>query len=177
MPNRNVDLRCNSGRGVLDMGAFMILKPCLHCIFKKDCQRRKDILAAIKGSGLMWGSFSCVERWKAFPIGLRISYEFSYAGSEHYDYNGSGYKESAEIAGTIMGYKQNKIIVWLDEDPTEGRWIVKLWPDRVTILDEPLRQCCPVCHKPDGEENSKEWVCPMCDSGLTWEEINKRNGI
>lgn len=145
----------------------MILRPCLHCVLKKECEKKKNILAQIKGLGLTTASFSCKVRFSSFPPGTRIEYEFDIS-----TYEG---ENKINISGTVMypDYKTGKLMVWLDEEASHGI-VVRLWPDRVTILNEPQRKVCPECGKPDGEENAKDWFCPMCDKGLTWEQYNTK---
>lgn len=162
----------------------MILRPCLHCIYKKDCEKKREMLDGIRGLKLTTASFKCEKRDNAIPPGTRVSYIFKFVTAGWHEWDGEPYEneERVEIAGTTMGiHRSGKLIVWLDEETAKNRWIVKLQPDLVKLLDEPIKKICECCGCPEGKENRKEWFCPMCNKGLTWEEYNvvlkKEHGV
>ncbi len=147
----------------------MIMRPCTKCSFRNDCEKREGIRAAVKGIWLTTISFPCKKRTEHLPPGGRVSAEFTVvdmAAIDERDGSPIGIEDEIRVSGTIIRHKDRKVIVWLDENLSPGRKhpIVRLWPDRLTVLDEPSKILCEECGKPDGEENSKGWHCSTCNS-------------
>lgn len=146
----------------------MILRPCLHCCIKRTCLKKQAIQDQVRGIKLTTISFRCDDRKKQFPLGCRVEYEFN--GGSLSDYHSCS---DMTIQGTVFRYdRKGKLIVWLDETtPLKESIIVKLQPDLVTKLDEPLVRLCPDCGCPEGKKNLKEWSCETCDKGNRGEDI------
>lgn len=70
-----------------------------------------------------------------------------------------------ELKGTVIRHGNFKVVVWFDEYIQDGRktTIAKLWPDRLTPLNEPPRELCPECGCPEGEANFDKWSCWKCE--------------
>lgn len=143
----------------------MILRPCLHCPLKKTCPRKQVIQAQVSGLKLTTISFRCDDRNAQFPLGCRVEYEFNAWDYDEYYYE--------PLKGTVFKRdRSGKLVVWLDEPtPGKGSIIVKLWPDLVTKLDEPLVRLCPNCRCPEGKKNLENWSCETCDRGIRGEDI------
>lgn len=148
----------------------MLLKPCLHCPHKSNCEIRDDIRARAKGLPFTVASFKCEKRDAVWRIGQRVTAEFTVLTS----FTMGGYGEpregwtSEEHIGTVIGRKDGKIVVWLDEplDEEGKRFIVKLWPDRPDLkaAAEPDAVLCSECRKPHGREQvSAGWHCSLCN--------------
>jgi len=141
---------------LVGVGALMILQPCNKCWLKK-CEHKDRVRSHLKGSGVMSARIKCADYFRPYPPGTRVEADFII-------YEPSGYEDMAPIettiAGTVMKTKDRKVYVWLDEELEHG-YIVKLWPDRLTLLkEEPVNVC--VCGKPEGKENSKDFWCDKC---------------
>lgn len=139
----------------------MILRPCHHCSFRGDCAIKRDILAKVRGLGLSLIGFRCKEKWRDIAVGSRVGFTAKLCWRDE----GVEYDERD---GTVIGFKADKAVVWLDEPieddlDREPRVRVKLHQDRLTLLAEPKRKCCKECGRPDGAENSDNWHCLACE--------------
>lgn len=137
----------------------MILHPCLHCQKKKSCIKRPAIINKARGSQITSAKIRCSEY--NLKNGLRVGAFIKGFGE------GEDYLEGGDITGTIIGMnKKKKAIVWVDDDfvgEVASERVICLWPDRLTMLDEPPRRLCPDCGRPDGEKNKPEWACQFCE--------------
>jgi hypothetical protein len=142
----------------------MLLKPCLHCTFRDDCEIRDDIRKRSKGLPFTVASFKCAKRDTSWRIGQRVVATFNVLRNEGHS-PWEHYSDQDHI-GTIIRRKDGKLVVWLDEplDDAGKRQIVKLWPDRLDLkaADEPDAVLCPNCKKPEGQTNRSEWHCDTC---------------
>lgn len=159
----------------------MRYRPCLHCPIRKTC----DILELLR---LMMNAgksdarrvlvhfslldFKCDTRQNLFSPGDRVSTKLR-PWIEHKVHHSDGPEwEDEEGApedheGTVMFWKRNKVMVWLDEPIKflgQESIRVKLWPDRLEKLDEPSVPVCSSCGRPGDKENEENWWCDECSS-------------
>jgi hypothetical protein len=141
----------------------MLLKPCLHCPFRNDCEIRADLRKRAKGLPFTTVNFKCAKRETSWRIGQRVRATFRVMSTGGSDYR--YYDET--FSGAVVGWKKNKVVVWLDDplDEDGKRQIVKLWPDRPDLkpLDEADAVLCKECRRPEGREQVQSWVCRTCD--------------
>ncbi|KKM65848.1 hypothetical protein LCGC14_1487190 [marine sediment metagenome] len=148
----------------------MIMRPCMQCSFRDDCEKRDGIRAAVKGVGLTTISFTCEKRTAHIPPGTRVKAIFRTDEENGCEDDGSPrfYESEIEINGTVMRHKDFKAVVWFDELIQAGRetTIARLWSDRLTVLDKPPKELCSECGRPEGEKNSDKWNCWKCEGRL-----------
>ncbi len=144
----------------------MILRPCLHCPFRRDCSIKANIHRRVRGLGLTVAGFRCTAKWIGIMVGARVEIStkliWRESGGEH---------ESVERQGTVIGFKNDRAVVWLDEPldddlRPEPRVRVKVRRDRLRLvgsIDAPLVHCCRECGRPGCAKNREDWSCRTCD--------------
>jgi hypothetical protein len=144
----------------------VILKPCHNCLLeaRKDCGLRAQVREKIRGAGLTSAWFKCKILDTVLEPGTRVSADFRF-----YEEAGYGVRDWDEtIEGTVMKKVQGgKILIWLDEalDGAGERFIVKLFPKRLTLLPQDKVPVCPECGRPEGRKNREDWFCGECGTG------------
>lgn len=150
----------------------MIMWPCQHCKLKGGCVKRADILAKVRGLYMTTASIRCRDSYALFPPGTRVTAVFRVDELVGHDLDGAPnlVESTHEISGTVMYRHGRRIRVWLDEglgDPKarenkEGRFIIALYPDRLTKIGG-FVPVCTSCGRPRDQNNSPAWFCGEID--------------
>jgi hypothetical protein len=162
----------------------MILKPCVFCFpdLVKNCKLKPQKLAALRGQNFTTATFKCPILKDILEPGTRVSAIFILQEESGRDLDGGPiiHEWKEEIKGTIMSLlAAGKVKIWLDEALAVGednkRAIVRLYPKRLTILDEAKKKVCPACGRPEDQENIN-FFCEEC-SGVSWVEYAGLKGL
>ena len=148
----------------------MILRPCMKCRWKDNCDRRDSLRAYLKGTGLTTASFKCERRWKGLQPGARVVV----TTIDEVGYDNGSYEEppqpihrEVEVAGTVMHRAGLKVRVWLDEPlVSSGTVRMRAWPCNVKPTGETM-PVCEQCGCPSNKANRDKWHCPRCEAGET----------
>ena len=74
------------------------------------------------------------------------------------------YQDTGEYAGTIIGLgRNNKIKVYLDKRSGKKNAVIKVFADRLTLLNESSVDICPGCDTPIDMEKSPGFLCEQQD--------------
>jgi hypothetical protein len=109
--------------------------------------------------------FKCDILKQMFTPGTRVSAECYSVGlafcSESGEYPTS---EHAEMEGTVMAWWGEKIIVCLDESwHYDGKYHLKCWPDRLSLLEHPKVAVCSLCGHPLDRLEYQTHICEECN--------------
>ena len=155
----------------------MHYKPCFHCRIRQECKIKKAISTMFilhwpylvdenTGCKTMFPStainFKCPLPIQDLVLGQRVSAEFDDYFMDREDYGKNNWRT---IAATVMEWRNGKVKVWLDEPVTfldRISTVVKVWPDRLTKLNEPIESLCR-CGRPKSKPVNPEWLCEECD--------------
>lgn len=141
-----------------------VIHPCRHCPKRPSCEMRAKASAAMANGPLVvtLARLSCREYDDMFSIGERVIASIGGIYARH----------RFDVRGTITGQsakKRGRWVVQVDEDDadktgfdadeygfgeTGPRPFISVWPNRLTKLDEPLREMCTFCGNakgPNGE--------------------------
>jgi hypothetical protein len=111
--------------------------------------------------------FKCDILKKMFTPGTRVMAE-CYDVSLAYDHGSGKYpsSEEAEIEGTVMSWWGEKLIICLDESwHYDGKYHLKCWPDRLSLLNQPKASVCSTCGHPLDRLKDQTHYCEECNPG------------
>jgi hypothetical protein len=140
----------------------VVLRPCLHCRHKQNCETKRAKLAALRGTGITAAQFKCHTHTSEFYPGLVVEAEIANATVGHGAY-GEPQQWSATLLGVVMRWVGGKVLVYIHDGQEAGkteRSVVKLWPDRLTPANLVVA-VCDECGIPKGEKLDK-WGCEIC---------------
>ncbi|ANL02649.1 hypothetical protein EVC10_039 [Rhizobium phage RHph_Y25] len=151
---------------------------CINCaVDAVSCQRRQNLRAALKGSGVYSLKFKCAERQQMFSAGQRVEFDWSLWERDEYD--------SSELPmvfhGTVIRERGAKFVVQVDSGKDasgEGieasevfkkndQLLIKVRPAKMRALDEAPRAVCSTCYHVEGGEdrcyqNGTDWMPNGC---------------
>jgi hypothetical protein len=146
---------------------------------KGKSEREAKTRAAMKGLGIRVASIACRVPFDLFPPGCRVSVELPETEMTWCDGPCPDYYErhySVVVPGTIMGRAERKIRLWLDEKTDSGKSpIIRVYPDRLTKLDEPPISVCSECGRPENQPETRQpegrkWSCWKCEGFASWDD-------
>ncbi len=152
----------------------MTIKPCSHCLLKKTCSKRAELVKSVRGLGLTSIKFRCDILAGNYPAGMWCEATFDYV----YD-DSTGRTDQGIIRACVVRLRSTdgKIVVWVPG--TETMWLesikgvresgehpkvewVAVWPDRLRpIPDEPNEPHCADCGSPAAAA-SPNAACTSC---------------
>jgi hypothetical protein len=151
---------------------------CVNCaVDTSSCQRRQNLRATLKGSGVYSLKFKCADRQKMFSTGQRVEFDWSLWEADEYD--------SSELPlvfhGTVIRERGAKFVVQVDggKDVSgenleachvftkNDQLIIKVRPANMRALDEPAKAVCTICYHVEGGEdrchqNGTDWMPKGC---------------
>lgn len=144
----------------------MLLKPCLFCPKTKFCRLKKYTLKKARGLGLTTGTIKCDALFDGLEPGTRVCATFEICKHGWGKYGSDSYMTEI-ISGTVTtrSLAKYKVVVWLDGEPLNEDGTgqtVRLYPSRLTLLNEPLVEICQWCNKPKGKERITIKDCGPC---------------
>jgi hypothetical protein len=136
---------------------------CLNCAADKaQCERRKSLSAALKGTGVTSLKFKCADRQSLFERGQRVEFDWTY-----YEDN-EGYQPV--FVGTVMGEKPNRkrFNIRVDQDHDDydlkpadvlkSPEFVSVRPADMRQIEEPRRHMCALCSAYNNESDRAQ-IC------------------
>lgn len=145
------------------------IKPCRRCPERKICEHYKLVLREVRTSKTPFTSvkFKCDILKQKFIPGTRVLAE-CYEVNLCHDVVSGEYLSSqdAQLEGTVMSWWGEKIIVCLDESwHCDGKYHLKCWPDRLSLLDQPKVPVCSLCGHPLDRLEDQTHYCEECNPG------------
>ncbi len=141
----------------------MYLKPCRHCPLRETCEGYETTLRRSRGLGLTAATIRCLFYRETFQSGQQVRARFPCASEVYRD----GEPTSAELTCIVMRWTpKGKVILYIEPDQEAGdtnHRIVRLWPDRLTLI-QGTRSVCEECGLPDGVKIAG-WHCDTCEAG------------
>ncbi|WP_298164997.1 hypothetical protein [Novosphingobium sp.] len=125
---------------------------CINCAADKaTCERREQVRAAIKGSGITSVKFKCDKRQSMFHVGQRVAITWEVSTEADYSLDETW-------PGTVVRENGTRFVVAVDDVPSDegtpardyirnDRLFVKVSPQRLRALDEPDRPICNFCER------------------------------
>jgi hypothetical protein len=138
-------------------------RTCFNCAIFEGCERRKAMIAAIRGLGITSVKFTCPDRTAKFTRGQRVEFDWRY-WNEHEEFH-------CTFTGTIMrempGGKRFSIRVdqggeCYDLEPAavlKNGEFTSARPDDIRALDEPPRSLCSLCQAFEGDDADIQRLC------------------
>jgi len=117
-------------------------------------------------------NFKCPLPTQDLVPGQRVSAEFDDYFMDREDYGKTNWRT---ITATVMGWRSGKVKIWLDKPVTfldRVSTVVKVWPDRLTKLDDPIETLCQ-CGRPNSVPVNLEWFCDTCNPGAQYEFLQR----
>lgn len=137
-----------------------VYRTCHNCALAKlPCARRDSIQTDIKGLGITSLKFTCADRKPLFTPGQRVAtaWTTTEGGSEYVEYTLETWP------ATIIRESGARFLCVVDDVPSDyetpardyfknASLYVRASASRITPLDEPKRELCPVCDGTRGED-------------------------